>query len=87
MTLLLLEELDNARESVLVEELELDSIGDEGPEVTAGALRASVRSLWMTSLFAFSRTGRFLKANDPNSSLLTGSLSLRFRPSRTCHGM
>ena len=63
------EELDKALERGLVE-IGLPSSGDEGFEVAkAGVVfSASVRSFCMTSLFAFSRTGKFLKAKLPKSS-------------------
>jgi hypothetical protein len=48
---------------------------------------ASALSFWITSLFAFSRTGRFLKLKDPKSSAATGSLNLLDFKSRTCGGM
>lgn len=47
------------------------------------AARASARSFWMTSLLAFSSTGRFLNENDPKSSIATGSLRRLDLRSRT----
>ena len=49
--------------------------GDDGlPKVAFSA-----RSLSIVSLFAFSRTGRFLKTNEPKSVSLGGSLERRSR--------
>jgi hypothetical protein len=48
---------------------------------------ASARSFWMTSLFAFSKTGRFLNEKLPKSSPTTGSLKRLLFRSRTCGGM
>lgn len=45
--------------------------------------RASALSFWITSLFAFSNTGRFLKEKLPKSSAAIGSLNLRDLRSRT----
>jgi hypothetical protein len=54
--------------------------------ITAGLLCAAIasaRSFCMTSLLAFSNTGKFLKAKLPKSSATTGSLSRRLFMSRT----
>jgi len=72
---------------------ELELAGEPGrrnpipdKEVCLGrdTVECSDRSLWMTSLFAFSSTGKFLKVNDPNVSNPEGSLSRLVRFSRTC---
>lgn len=65
-----LDEVDRALPRGLLEAMGLASSGDEGFEVARAGVdfNASVFNFWMTSLFAFSKTGKFLKAKFPKSS-------------------
>jgi len=82
--LLLLEDEDNVLETVLPA-IGLPSCEFDGEEVEEFELlfelcSASVLRRCMTSLFAFSNTGKFLKENEPKSSTTTLSLNRRLRP-------
>src|SRR5579862_5569036 len=68
---------------------EVDGMEEDG-EDGLPRLAFSARSRSMVSLFAFSRTGKFLNVKEPKSNSLGGSLDLRSRRrvcSLTCGGM
>src|SRR5690606_7695423 len=82
------EALEEARASGFWFKVGLPSAGEMGEGVVdCGFFMASVLKRWMTSLFAFSNTVRFLNVKVPKSSPPFGSLRRLPRPSRTCGGI